>query len=581
MQKEKKMGKLQPKLIRAVLLAVLVAFLIIFSAITYYFYHNNKEQELKNDVNQVNQAASQINFLQTTTNNIARQVIVDATVRKGLATEKDSSGTYLYNKRQTREALLSYAHIVDSISEILILSANGDSFTSMTSARAAFVQENNAWYTKFKETGKSSGFTQVHTSAPYQDNYSQNVISYVMSFYVSDGSRGTLGDIIISLAFSDIEEIMNMDTPLMNACALYDGNGNIIYKTANMSVDYKEIMEKEKDGQMQCKNGNICLIAKGMQDDWVLVTEISGELLRRQAVMAMAYMAMAFIGLGVVLFLMLSFLIRRIVNPVKSLTDAAVAVGNGDFSANVNIHTNDELEVLADVFNHMVRDIQQLMLESVDHEKTKRKMQVDKLMNQINPHFIYNTLNSIVYMARMNGNREIADFTNAFISLLQGTLRVQDSVYITLREELTNIRNYLVLQEYRYVDKFQVEINCDEAYMDCLIPCIMLEPIVENSIFHGIAPKEGAGILQISIKRIDADLEICVKDDGIGMSQETIHKLMTDEAPQRGAVHKIGVANVRKRIRQIYGEDYDLHIESKENVGTKITLRLIYRTEEE
>ena len=115
-----------------------------------------------------------------------------------------------------------------------------------------------------------------------------------------------------------------------------------------------------------------------------------------------------------------------------------------------HIQTDDELEMLSDVFDKMIVDIQKFMNESVEREKILRNMQIENLMLQINPHFIYNTMNSIVYMARMNGDTHIADFANAFISLLQSTLDVTDSVYQTLGQELLNVKNYLYLQSYRY-----------------------------------------------------------------------------------------------------------------------------------
>lgn len=185
-----------------------------------------------------------------------------------------------------------------------------------------------------------------------------------------------------------------------------------------------------------------------MEDNWLLVSEISRSRLVHRSFQAYFYLTVLFVFIIGGLISTLNIVIRKFVKPIHKLSETAEAVGRGNFDVRVNIHTDDELEMLSEVFNKMIVDIQNLMNESVEHEKILRKMQIENLMLQINPHFIYNTMNSIVYMARMNGNTQIADFANAFISLLQNTLDVTDSVYQTLRQELLNVKNYLYLQSY-------------------------------------------------------------------------------------------------------------------------------------
>jgi len=179
---------------------------------------------------------------------------------------------------------------------------------------------------------------------------------------------------------------------------------------------------------------------------------------------------------------------------------------------------------------------------------------------------------SIEYMAKMSGNHQIADFANAFISLLQSTLDVRDSIYNTVAAELTTVENYLCLQKYRYDDKFTYEIDCDEELKECEILNVMLQPAVENAIFHGIAPKEENGRLKIAIRREGDSLHVMVADDGIGMSAETLNELTKPDHNPNGGVRKIGVANVRDRIREIFGQPYGLTIESELGIGTRVIM---------
>lgn len=210
-----------------------------------------------------------------------------------------------------------------------------------------------------------------------------------------------------------------------------------------------------------------------------------------------------------------------------------------------------------------------------------RRMQIENLLLQINPHFIYNTLNSIVYMARMEGNRQIADFTGAFIALLQSTLNIRESVFSTVRDELRCVENYLNLQKYRYEDKFTYEIQCEEELLECQMLNVMLQPIVENAIFHGIAPMEGNGALKIRIIREEDALRISVEDNGVGMTRESIEEQFKKDYRQEGGVRKLGVSNVRERIREIYGEPYDMVIESQPGKGTWVIMRIPFRREKE
>lgn len=578
--KQKEIGKLQPKLVKSVLIIVIITFLVVSVGVIYYFSMNYRNQEIANQKHQLEGIVAQIDFWQTTTCNIAKQIATDSNIQEGINAREEISAAYSLTKRKVHQGLLTYAHIVDSIQEITIYTVNRRTFSS-AEMRGDFYPEDSDWYLKYKDTGKQSGYTEVHLSTQNQYNSVKNVISYILTYNSTKNIRKEMGDIIISLNYSALQEISEMELSMLNGYCLFDAQGIPILQKGNMNLSYEEIRALNKNGMVYEENGDILIMSTDMKDNWLMVTEIDREQLQKRTWMIGFYLAMIFALVAIILWLVLALFIRRVVNPINQLNKAAVEVGNGNFNVSVDIRTNDELEVLADVFNKMVLDIKVLMEESVEHEKVTRKMQIDQLMLQINPHFIYNTLNSIVYMARMNGNKDISDFANAFISLLQNTLRIRDTIYISLREELRNVENYLLLLNYRYIDKFDVEISCGEELKKCAIPNVMLQPIVENAIFHGIAPKEGKGLLRISVSKVEEALEISVEDDGVGMTPEMVEQIMNEEQVNRGGMRKIGIANVKKRIAQIFGEVYSLKIESELEHGTKITMTIPYQLYEE
>ena len=285
---------------------------------------------------------------------------------------------------------------------------------------------------------------------------------------------------------------------------------------------------------------------------------------------------MIFLAASSLLFLFLYGYIHTITKPIEILHEAALEVGKGDLDVEVNITTSDELAVLGRTFNQMISDIKRRMEESIAYEKATKDLEIDRLMRQINPHFIYNTLNSIVYLAQIQGNKDIVKFSNAFISLLQDTLRVgADDIFTSMKQEIQNVKNYLILQLYRYPDRFTVEYEIEEEVLDCRVPNVLIQPIVENAIFHGVAAKPQQGKMKLTIKRKGEHIEILVEDDGLGMEPETVKRLLEGES-DTGQTHSIGVSNVKKRIEHIYGNGYGIQIFSKLGEGTKVMLEIPY-----
>lgn len=400
-----------------------------------------------------------------------------------------------------------------------------------------------------------------------------------MSYYSVENPGEELGKLVISVEFDEIQKMAKLESELLEGYCLYDGQGKALVEEGNLKLKYKEFSSDRDKNFVSNENGDIYISAEGMEDNWLLVSEISRSRLIKSSFQSYFYLTVLFAFIIGGLIIILNIVIRNFVKPIHKLSETAKEVGKGNFEVSAHIQTDDELEMLSDVFDKMIVDIQKFMNESVEREKILRNMQIENLMLQINPHFIYNTMNSIVYMARMNGNIQIADFANAFISLLQSTLDVTDSVYQTLGQELLNVKNYLYLQSYRYADKFTYEIQCEEELMGCKILNVMIQPAVENAIFHGIAPKEGNCVLKISVCRKEETLEILVEDNGVGMSEKILQDLMRTTYKQKEGIRKIGVANVRNRIRTIFGEPYDLKIESKENIGTKVIMTVPYTEE--
>ena len=577
-----KQGKLGPKLIRIVILLTTATFLVLFLAVAAEMFMASRSREIDNQKSLMNQSAGRITALQNTVSNIASLIVYNDVVQKGISSKKANAGESLYSARIISETLKEYLHLVEGTEEITIYTTEGQILTSRY-VRGNMDPSSADWFRDFITSGKRAGFTEVHDSIPMQNGYTMPVISYIMDYYSIEDHDRKLGQLIINVEYQTLLDMLQIDdSTLIKGYTLYNGDHKELVSSGKLLKSPEEILKKEKDGIWETGLGEVDVVTDEMKDGWVLISEISGTALLREAIAVIMPIFVLSLLMLLLMAVILRTVIRRTVNPINELSMAAEKVGHGDFSVNVDIHTGDEVENLAETFNRMVVDINDLMNASVEHEKKIQEMQRENLMLQINPHFIYNTMNSIVYMARMEGNSQIAEFTNAFISLLQNTLRVRKSIYTTLGEELKNVENYLYLQEYRYGNKFEYTIECPEELKGCSIVSVMLQPVVENAIFHGIAPKEGPGRIDILVESEQKKLlRISVRDDGVGMTGETLAQVLREDYEQKGSVHKIGVGNVRARIREIYGEPYGMTVESRPLEGTCVVMTIPYEQDKE
>jgi two-component system sensor histidine kinase YesM len=268
-----------------------------------------------------------------------------------------------------------------------------------------------------------------------------------------------------------------------------------------------------------------------------------------------------------------SSLDREISRPAAWLRRKVDEIAKGDFSQDASLETNNELGEVGRGVNRLAKEIVVLMENRVMDEKKKRDLEYRMLQSQVNPHFLYNTLNSIKWMATIQNASGIAEMATALSRLLK-TIAKDPRREVPLKENMDLLNDYLVIQKYRYGGAIKVKylIESDDL-LNVMTPHFLLQPLVENAIFHGIEPK-GMGEIEVSAKRCGKDVLIAVTDDGVGMSREAIRKALSGKADESANVRSVGVSNVDQRIKNAYGEGYGLEIESEEGQFTKMTARL-------
>lgn len=269
------------------------------------------------------------------------------------------------------------------------------------------------------------------------------------------------------------------------------------------------------------------------------------------------------------------FLYKTVSVPVAKLRKRIRRIEKGDFSRDPSTEWNHELGDIGRTINNLSETVQEMVDQKVEDEKKKSEYEYKMLQSQINPHFLYNTLNSIKWMATIQNAPGIAEMTTALSRLMKSVSKGTKST-ISIKRELELVKDYFTIQKYRYGGIITMKIENDEPdLLSCEILKFSLQPIVENAIFHGIEPKGTAGTITIHIfSDEEKDIHIDITDDGIGMDEETMIKILNEPSDSTVFFKEIGISNVNKRIQYNYGDKYGLFIKSEVGEYTTVTVLL-------
>lgn len=262
---------------------------------------------------------------------------------------------------------------------------------------------------------------------------------------------------------------------------------------------------------------------------------------------------------------------KSLYNPILTVKRAMLSFGQGDFKVRINKERKDEFQVLYKGFNNMIEELTRLIDETVAQRVRIKEEHYRTLQSQISPHFIYNTLNSIKCAAILQKDTKVSEMLEAFIELLQ--LSVDDRRdMILLHEEIRQVSNYILLQKHRYGDLFSVQYEIDDAVKNCLVPKLVLQPLVENSLNYGVNLREGKGLIHIKSCKADNGIIIEVYDNGNDADIDKIKQLIRTKGKSKFS--GIGISNINERIKLIYGESYGLSYEKGQNGGLRAILHL-------
>ncbi|XEC93056.1 sensor histidine kinase [Paenibacillus tarimensis] len=474
---------------------------------------------------------------------------------------------------------------------ILVVNTHGEYFSNEMYARTGRSLTEEDWYQQaveakgiFKLIGHPSG-RNVTTHANYKD---YEVISVVRA--ILDPERQTVqGVILIDLKLRVIAEtVKDVRLGKNGYLMVIDENGDAIYapRQANPEVPVKQLLNGKGSGYFTEEADGAKMHYIYQTSSFTKWTTV-GVFAARDSVMEIRE-----INLYVILFVFVVcmlgisasyYLSHSISRPITQLTSFMRKVEEGNMHIRYTGERQDEVGLLGRSFNRMLAQISKLLVMVGEEQRSKREAELRSLQAQIKPHFLYNTLDTIQWLARKNGAGEVTEVVESLSRLFRIGLSKGNEM-IGLPDELDHIRSYLIIQKTRYKDKLHYTVETDPGLNGLAVLKLILQPIVENAIYHGIKERRGPGHISVRVTEEDNALVLRIEDNGAGMTEEKLRSMRAnvENAGKRitgmrndpgSSKNGYGLANVQERIRLSFGEQYGLTIDSEWKQGTVVTIR--------
>ena len=414
---------------------------------------------------------------------------------------------------------------------------------------------------------------------------SDNIITYGR-LMVSLQNVEPLGYLIINLSEDKLFDIYsNISLYKEGSIFITDRGGSILSHGDksllgnHVSQDYMNVILTPSDTSFSLKNidGQQYYIACQAinNNEWYLFYQISAVDFEHDFItLTQAFFVITLLILTLTLLVSV-VLAKSISDPITNLSRTMQQVRNGNFDIRNDYQSKDEVGILSDNFNAMIENTNELIQTIYQKELLKQEAELRFLKFQINPHFLYNTLETINWISRIHGVPEAGEIAKALGDLMREGLRDDD--FVPIKDEIKNIENYLLIQQYRYGEKIKITINIDPETSEIKTPKFVLQPIIENALVHGLDSKIDGGNIRIFGGCDGKDILLTVEDDGVGMPEEVRRNLLNEnlrKSDDNGKHTHIGILNVHKRLRLYFGPSYGLSIHSEVGVGTVVTIRI-------
>ena len=492
------------------------------------------------------------------------------------------------------EALtLLYNNNKEQVSNIALISKEGEPINVVPAARFRknFRANEEEWFVNALNKTENIHFTLPHVQKMFEkgDNGYNWVISMSRAVEITVGGSTEQAVLLIEMAYQGIEEVLD-EVTLGNGGYIYlmDSKGEIIWHPKFELIASGRVKENNlvaagyDDGSREeVFNGTSqTVVTKTVgYTGWKLVGVIKGTGISLNMLKTRLFIVFVILLIIFIVIIINSYISFRVTNPIRELEKSVKALEEGNLDADIYMGGSYEVQHLGKSVQDMKFRIKGLMQDIVNEHEEKRKSEFDSLQAQINPHFLYNTLDIIVWQIENEKQSEAVHTVTALARFFRLSLGKGKNI-VTVKDEIDHVKNYLMIQHMRFKNKFDYEFDIAEDVLELPSLKLMLQPLVENAIYHGMEFMDGDGLIMVKAWREEDELYLSVADNGLGMTEDKVEMILTGKSSSgNGRGSGIGVKNVNERIKLYFGEAYGLTIDSEPDEGTKVTIHLPVKAE--
>lgn len=490
---------------------------------------------------------------------------------------------------------LLYNNNKEQVSNIALISKEGEPISVVPAARFRknFKAEDEEWFVNALNKTENIHFTLPHVQKMFEkgDNSYKWVISMSRAVEITVGGSTEQAVLLIEMAYQGLEEVLD-EVTLGNGGYIYlmDSKGEIIWHPKFELIASGRVKENNlvaagyDDGSMEeIFNGTRqTVVTKTVgYTGWKLVGVIKGTGISLNMLKTRLFIVFVILLIIFIVILINSYISFRVTNPIRELEKSVKELEEGNLDADIYMGGSYEVQHLGKSVQDMKFRIKGLMQDIVNEHEEKRKSEFDSLQAQINPHFLYNTLDIIVWQIENEKQSEAVHTVTALARFFRLSLGKGKNI-VTVKDEIDHVKNYLMIQHMRFKNKFDYEFDIAEDVLELPSLKLMLQPLVENAIYHGMEFMDGDGMIMVKAWREEDELYLSVADNGLGMTEDKVETILTGKsASGNGRGSGIGVKNVNERIKLYFGEAYGLTIDSEPDEGTTVIIHLPAKDEKE
>lgn len=493
------------------------------------------------------------------------------------------------------EMTLLYNNNKEQVLNIALISKEGQPISVVPASRfrKKFEVSKEEWFVNALNKTENIHFTRPHVQKLFEkgNNSYRWVISMSRAVEITIGGSTEQAVLLIDMAYQGLDEVLD-EVSLGNGGYIYlmDSNGEIIWHPKFELIASGRVKENNleavhySDGSIEevFNNTKQTVVIKTVgYTGWKLVGVIKGAGISLNMLKTRLFIVFVISLIIFIVILINTYISFRVTNPIRELEKSVKKLEEGNLDADIYMGGSYEIQHLGKSVQDMKRRIKGLMQDIVTEHEEKRKSEFDSLQAQINPHFLYNTLDIIVWQIENEKQSEAVHTVTALARFFRLSLGKGKNI-VTVKAEIDHVKNYLMIQHMRFKNKFEYEFDVADDVLELASLKLMLQPLVENAIYHGMEFMDGDGLITIKAWRENDELYLSVSDNGLGMTEDKVAMVLEGKSNSgNGRGSGIGVKNVNERIKLYFGEAYGLKIDSEPDEGTTIIIHLPAKKYEE